>query len=495
MEKFFQNVVSFLNPDFFGIDPSSYSIAINLFVRLLGAIYIIAYVPFLFQIRGLFGKEGIRPMDVYLKTLQARLGKKRSYYLPTLFWINASDAALYGLIITGIVLGASLMFGITSPVILLLLYLIHLSLTSAGQEFLSFGWETYLLELTIIAAVMCATTPFNVFAWLALNILLMRFHVQAGVSKIFSHDKNWRNLTALSFHYLTQPLPNTQAWFFHKLPMWFHKFSAVIMYFVEIVVPLAIFSPPEVRLVVFVLLVGLQVSIWFTGNLSYLNHLTVVSCVILVHNKFLESFFSPLAFGEPSPIIWQFLISLLGIGLLALQIVSFVYTFFPKPLLQKILIMVEPFHLAYPHGIFAVMTTKRYEIIVEGSIDGIIWHEYEFPFKPGDLAKRPKRVAPYQPRLDWQAWFLPFRPFQWQWWFQEFLIKLLQGSKPVLGLLKRNPFPENPPIFVRALMYDYEFTTWKEKKETGNWWKRRLVGDFAPPMRLLTQEERKQTHL
>jgi len=472
------------NPDWIAFNPESYSIAIHLFTRLLGAIYVIAYVPFLFQIQGLFGKEGILPIAEHLSSAKFSCGKKRYYYIPSLFWINASDTALFALVWSGIFLGILLMFGVYPPVVLLLLYLIHLSLTSAGQDFLSFGWETFLMELTIAAFLIISTAPLNFFGWLGLNFLLFRFHVEAGASKLLSRDKNWRNLTAIAYHYLSQPLPNTTAWYFHKLPLWFHKLSTLLMFFVELVVPFTLFSPPEVRLVIFVLFVGLQYSIWFTGNLSYLNYITVACCVILLHNNYLEPFFALPPIEAPSPLLWQFLMGCLGFAFLALQVMAFYRTVSRSSLFYSILRTVQPFHLATPHGIFAVMTTKRYEIVIEGSADGLEWKEYQFYYKAGELSERPKRVAPYQPRLDWQVWFLPFTNFESEPWFQKFLVKLLQGSKPVLKLLKVNPFPDKPPQFIRVLFYDYEFTTSDEKKQTGNWWKRRLIGDYAPTIYL-----------
>lgn len=484
MNELFYRISSFWNSDLFGIDPSSYSIAINLFLRLLGAIYVVTYLPFLFQMRGLFGKNGILPIADYLDYMKIRLGKKRFYHIPTVLWLNASDATLLGLIWSGLILGILLMFGICAPIILLLLYIVHLSLTSAGQDFLSFGWETFLMEITIASFLMTATSPLNVFGWLSLNFLLLRFHVQAGASKLQSKDPNWANFTAISYHYLTQPLPNTIAWYFHKLPMWFHKFSVLMMFYVELLVPFAIFSPLKVRLLVFLQLAGLQFSIWFTGNLSYLNHMTIALCVILLNNRFLEPFFNTPAVAEPSSMIWHALISLLGAAFLALQVICLWKTFFPNKIISQILYKTYPFHLAYPHGIFAVMTTKRYEIIVEGSADGEVWQEYSFYYKPGELSKRPQRISPFQPRLDWQAWFLPFDHFESQGWFQMFLAKLLEGSPSVGKLLKNNPFVKKAPLYVRALVYDYEFTTIEERKHSGNWWKRTLIGEYAPAMRL-----------
>lgn len=427
------------------------------------------------------------PISEFLFFVKRRFGKKSYTLMPTLFWFNSSDKALIALSWSGIVLGLLLALGIGTPWVLFLLYLIHLSLTSAGQDFLMFGWETYLLELTAGAFLTVSTAPYNMFGWLGLNVLLLRFHIQAGISKFQSRDVNWRNLTALSYHYLTQPLPNTQSWYFHKLPLWVHKICALIMFYAELIVPLFIFSPPWVRLFVFTQLAGLQLTIWFTGNLSFLNHMTFVSCVILIHNQFLAPFMgAPLPIEHASPFIWQIFISALGLGYLLLQVMNLLQTFFPSRPLNTILQFFLPYHLAYPHGIFAVMTTKRYEIIVEGSEDGKTWKEYEFYFKPDDVTWRPRRISPFQPRLDWQAWFLPFGTFGVgrQAWFKAFLVRVLQGSKPVLSLLRTNPFPNAPPKYIRALAYDYQFTTFKEKKETGQWWKREFVGPYSPTFQL-----------
>lgn len=473
--------------EWFGFDPASYSIAIHLFTRLLGAIYVIAYIPFLFQIRGLIGKEGILPISLSLPYIKSRLGNRCYTQYPTLMWLNSSDTALYLLVWCGIVLGGLLMLGIYPAFVLLLLYLVHLSLTHAGQEFLGFGWETFLMEVTVALTLTLATEPYNLFGWIALNFLLLRFHIQAGVSKIFSQDKSWRNLSALSYHYFTQPLPNTTAWYFHKLPLWFHKLSALLMFYVELIVPLFIFSPPEIRLFVFTQLFGLQFFIWLTGNLSYLNHLTAVCCVILLHNRFLEPLLGHTFVSqtiEPSSLLWSGLITLLSLCFLGLQIINLWNTFFHHPKLYRILQWFFPYHISYPHGIFAVMTTKRYEIIIEGKGENEEWKEYHFFYKPGALDWRPRRIAPYQPRVDWQAWFLPFYSFSDRIWFQQFLIKLLQGSPPVLKLLKHNPFPDKPPLLVRALIYDYEFTSFEERAKTGNWWKRQLIGQYAAPVLL-----------
>lgn len=472
--------------DFFALDPASYSLAIGIFTRLIGVMYLVTYIPFLYQWRGLYGKNGIRPIGVFLEFIQRRFGNWwRFYYVPTLWWINSSDRAISGLIWAGIVLGAMLTMGICPPLVLFFLYLIHLSLTAAGQDFMGFGWETFLMETSIGLMLMTATTPYNLFGWLSLNFLLFRFYIQAGASKIISRDKTWHNLTALYYHYFSQPLPNTTAWYVQKWPMWFHKLSAFSMFFIELVVPFAMFSPPEVRFIVFFLIGGLQVSIWLTGNFSYLNHLTFSVCLLLIPNLYLEPILGPPSLPGPhSALWWQILVSILGFTFLAIQVICCLSMFFRVPFFQKVMDAIRSFHLAYPHGIFAIMTTKRIEMVIEGSNDGMNWKEYEFFYKPGDLSHRPRRISPYQPRIDWQMWFLPFGQYKDQGWLHQFLIRIFNGVPEVLALIKKNPFPKAPPLYLRVVAYNYTYTSYEERQATGHWWKRELLGLYAPQMHL-----------
>ena len=350
---------------------------------------------------------------------------------------------------------------------------------------MGFGWETFLLELTIASVMLTATSPYNLVGWILLNFTFVRFMLQAGASKLVTGDKTWRDLTATAYHYLTQPIPNAQAWYAHKFPMIVQKISTVIMFWVELGVPLLVFSPPEVRLFCFINFFSLLFFVWQTGNFSYLNHMTIIFTVIFIHNRYLEPFIgAPNVPAETSSFIWYAFISLFAAFLLFLQMINLWNYFFKNKWMQEILVWVQPFHISHPHQLFSMMTTKRYEIIIEGSYDGITWKEYLFYHKASEISKRPTRISPIQPRLDWQAWFLPFSSFQHQYWFHSFISKLLLGTPVVTKLLRYNPFAEKPPVFIRVLMYDYEFTTFKERKETGNWWKRKLLGEYAPAMHL-----------
>jgi len=463
-------------------DPTSYQFIISLFPRLLGLTFFFAIGAFLFQIRGLIGEEGILPAQAFLSYVTMRFGKKRFYYFPTVFWWSASDRALVGVIAAGTIVSVLLVLGICPPLMLALLFICHLSIVKVGQDFLGFGWEMFLLEITFNTFFL--TLAPNPFIWMSLNILLFRFHLQAGAVKLQSADASWRDLTALTYHYQTQPLPNTIAWYMHRLPLWFHKLSCLLMFVIELVVPFAIFGNETIRLAVFACFFGLQFFIWFTGNLSYLNHLTAIFSMILISDTFLK----PL-FGEAPPLpapslALNIVVSIVGITLLTLQVIQLYDHFFPNRIFYRILNWFSPFHIVNRYGIFAVMTTKRYEIVVEGSDDGVDWKEYTFRYKPSELDRRPRRVSPYQPRLDWQAWFLPFSGYDMEPWFQNFLFRLLQGSPNVVKLLRDNPFPKAPPQFIRAVAYDYVFSDYKTRRETGKWWERQFVGRYSPELTL-----------
>lgn len=466
-------------------DISSYTTVTWLFPRLLGFIYLFAFGAFIFQIRGLIGINGILPISDYLDFMRARFPKKYFFYFPSLFWFNCTDFALMAVTITGAILSVLLICGIYPSLLLVLLYILYISIVSTGQDFLSFGWEGYLLEITVGAFLLSLSPVPNMMAWISANLLLARFHFQAGTVKLQSHDKTWRDLTAIAYHYQTQPLPNTQAWYFHKLPLWFHKLSVLFAFFVEIILPFALFFTQDMRLVVFAGFFGLQFIIWFSGNFSFLNHLTAVFCVILLNDATLEPLFGKTSVEPISPYIDLCITFCAGL-LISLQLMRLFHHYVSPLYFGRILTLISPFHLANRFGIFAVMTTKRYEIVIEGSDDGQEWKEYTFRYKPSEVSRRPRRISPYQPRIDWQAWFLPFSTYDQEPWFQNLLYHIITGNKAVLALLRDNPFPDKPPKMIHALVYDYEFTDWKTGKETGHWWTRKLIGAYSPTLKLRT---------
>ncbi len=461
-----------------------YTIINHLFPRLLGFIYFCAFGAFIFQMKGLFGSNGILPVSNFLEWIAIRYGKKRFYYVPSLLWFNSSDKALIALPWLGTIISVFLMLGIYPSVMLFLLYFLYLSLESVGQDFLSFGWEGFLLETGFYAFFLSLTDVPNLAMWICISILLFRFHFQAGAVKIQSCDKTWRDLSAISYHYQTQPIANTQAWYFHKLPMWFHKASSYGMFVIELIVPFGIFFTEDLRLVVFVCFFGLQFFIWFTGNLSYLNHLTVVLSTILLNNTALLYIYPFRTSYPTAPLSMDIFLTTVGCIFIVLQLMRFWNHFYPHRHLNTCLGWLSPYNLVCRYGIFAVMTTHRYEVVIEGSNDLVTWKEYLFKHKPSEVTRRPRRVSPYQPRVDWQIWFLPFTSYNREIWFQSFLVHILKGTKDVLGLIRGNPFAEHPPKYVRAIAYEYVFSNAKQKKETGAWWVRTLVGPYSPTLSL-----------
>lgn len=460
--------------------PDDYTIIAHLMPRLIGAIYFIAFWPFLFQICGLLGQNGILPITHFLHSIKQHLGTKGYRLVPTLFWFNASNRALVGLTLLGLFFSALLVLGIYPSVMLFIVYFLYLSIISVGQDFLSFGWELFLQEVALNVFLLSLTDVPNLMVWLSLNFLLFRFYLQSGAVKLQSRDVSWKNLTAIAYHYESQPIPNLVAWYVHKLPLWFHKFSCLYMYFVELIVPFFLFFNEEFRLIACFFFLSLQFFIWATGNFSYLNYLSTVFSLLLLNNSFFNFFDIATPIATATPLWLDGLLWLLGGALLTLQALRLWDHFFPNRRFRQILDRGSAFHICNRYGIFAIMTTTRYEMVVQGSDDGKNWKEYTFKHKPSELSRRPSRIAPYQPRLDWQAWFLPFRPFSHELWFQSFIGHLLRGTEDVLALIRHNPFPEHPPKYIHTVVYMYSYTSFTEKKESKNWWKRRFVGYYGP---------------
>jgi hypothetical protein len=463
--------------------PTDYTIAIGLFPKLLGLIYFVAFGAFLFQIKGLLAENGILPVSTFLSWVKRRFGKRSYWLVLSLLWLRNDNRALMGLIIAGILCSLGLMLGASPPFFLALVFVLYLSLVSVGQDFLSFGWESFLLEITFNAFFLSLTTSPNMMIWISINLLLFRFHFEGGVVKLLSKDPNWRNLTGVAYHYQSQPIPNTIAWYAHKLPMWFQKASTLIMLVIEIIVPFGIAGNEPIRMAVFGAFFSLQFFIWLTGNFSFLNHLTVVFSTLLIGNRYLSPFFQT---PDPStsPEVLDLLCTTVGTALVILQTVQIWQHFVHNPLIHSWLRHLSPLHIINRYGIFAVMTTTRNEVVFEGSSDGVNWKEYTFFYKPSDIKKRPRRISPYQPRIDWQAWFLPLGGYRYDPWFEGFIYCLLKGTPEVLSLIEYNPFPEKPPRYIRTLMYEYQFSSAEEKKKHGWWWRREYRGIFTHPVSL-----------
>jgi len=296
--------------------------------------------------------------------------------------------------------------------------------------------------------------------------------------KLLSGDPTWRSLTALNYHYETQPLPTPPAWYTHHLPAFVQKISVVGVFAIELLVPFLFLGPRRVRRVAALITIAFQLLIAFTGNYTFFNLLTIVLCFIPLFDD-----------GQaPSPGRFRWLISAVSVVLIALGLVQLAATLgitggLPEPV-ASINFGVETLHLVSRYGLFAVMTTSRPEIIIEGSDDAENWKAYEFPYKPGDVNRHLPWVAPYQPRLDWQMWFAALSNYQNNPWFAQVLLRLLEGSPDVLKLLATNPFPDKPPRFVRARTYDYHYTDAPTRRKTGAIWTRTELGEYFPAVSL-----------
>jgi hypothetical protein len=343
-------------------------------------------------------------------------------------------------------------------------WVLWVSICSVGQDFLSFQWDLLLVEAGFLA--MFASDALLI-VWL-FRLLIFRLMFMSGVVKLASGDATWRNLTALQYHYETQPLPTPLAWLMHQLPGALQRGSTAMVFIVEFAVPFLFFAPRRLRVAGAWVTIGLQVLILLTGNYAYFNWLTIALCLWL--------------FIEPSSrrIAWPAAALAAGIGVLSLMTWLEV---FGVPLPSGALRLADrlgPLRVVNSYGLFANMTTTRPEIVLEGSSDGENWQAYEFRFKPGAMRRAPPIVAPHQPRLDWQMWFAALGSVQQNPWFVRFVEKLLRGEPAVTSLLAYNPFLKSPPKYVRARLYQYHFTRFGEP----GWWRREESGLYLPPVSL-----------
>ncbi|GMV94593.1 MAG: membrane protein [Candidatus Hydrogenedentota bacterium] len=489
-----------------GVSPR-YFITRWIFLRFLGIIHVIAFLSIWVQLSGLIGSRGIAPVNLFLELVQSRTGIDRYWKLPTLCWLNSSDWFLHAICGSGLFFAVVLVLGYAPPLCLAMLYVLYLSLVSVAPDFLAFQWDTLLLEATFLAIF------FAPMQWrpniareqvhsrvmlLLLRWLLFRLMFMSGVVKL--DDVTWRNLTALNFHYETQPLPTVIGWYFHQLPEWFHRVSVASALTIELLVPFLVLAPRRLRGISAVFLIAFQVIIMATGNFTFFNLLAIALCLLLIDDRHWRgvlpkravAWLNPPETIRPLPFYRKAFMGGIAV-LIALITGSHMAQLLPNssgppallfPLVQR----AYPYYIANRYGLFAHMTTNRPEIIVEGRGPDGEWNAYEFKYKPDNLDEAPHRVAPHQPRLDWQMWFATFRPRPPA-WFLNFCYRLLQGEPDVLALLDENPFPDEPPIEVRALRYEYRMTDIATKRETGNWWSRELVGEFIPPMRLEQQSD------
>jgi hypothetical protein len=483
-----------------------------LLLRGLGAVYVMAFGSLAVQVDGLIGSQGILPAHDFLERVRAVLGRDAYWQLPTVFWLGASDTALRAVCWGGVVVGALVTAGLLPRAGLVLLWAGYLSLTTVGQDFLGYQWDSLLLEAGLLGVLLApgglwlgsarsrVPVPIEViwlFRWLVFRLMFL-----SGVVKVRSGDPAWASWDALRYHYETQPIPSWTSWYVHQMPPWFHKASVGFMFWAELVAPFLIFGPRPLRWAAFASTVMLQLNIAATGNYGFFNILSLVLCAALLDDRDWgwmarrlgtragpepETWPDPDA-SKPEPrTLWTTArrwglraAAALIFAITAMQTVEAVGLSLPFPWpLEMVRQWAEPFRSLNNYGLFAVMTTERPEVEVEGSNDGVTWAPYQFRWKAGEVDRRPRFTTPHLPRLDWQMWFAALGGHcarsPWFLWFEQ---RLLEGSPPVLALLRDDPFPGRPPRLIRARLALYRFT----RPGSRAWWERQEAGLFCPPM-------------
>jgi hypothetical protein len=395
--------------------------------------------------------------------------------------------------------------------ILPVLWFCYLSIATIGGDFMGFQWDALLLEAGFLTIFFADIKLFDIFwkkgrvgvqapsmvtIWLY-RLLIFKLIFSSGSCKLLSGDPTWWNLSALEYHYWTQPLPTPAAWFMAQLPDWFQKISCAGVFVSEVLMPFLICGDRRCRLAFAISTVFLQIIIMITGNYTFFNILTIVLCLPLINDNYcrillpgkLKRLFptDPLDVAVPPRLIKVSICIVASLIVFLNGVHWFGRMLVPRPAMS-VISSIYPWCLVNSYGLFAVMTTSRKEIIVEGSDDAKHWIPYQFKFKPGDLHRAPPIVAPYQPRLDWQMWFAALGSLDESPWFTQFVFRLLQGSHDVENLLESKPFPDHPPKFIRASMMDYKFSNLSQLTKDGVWWQATEDSMFFPPARLHRKE-------
>jgi len=466
-----------------------YALVSWIFLRLLGAIYIAAFASLGVQIVGLIGQKGILPVGDYLSAVHRAFGNSAYRALPTLFWLNSGDMALVAGTVVGALLGLLVFVDRWTRTALAGLFALYLSYVYAGQDFMSFQWDTLLLEAGFLALFLPGGS--RIIVWL-FRWLVFRYLFLAGVVKLLSGDPTWHTLTALEYHFWTQPLPTPLAWYAAQLPPWLLAGGTAATLVIELGSVFLIFLPRRLRAAAACGVLLLQSLIVLTGNYNFFNLLTMLMCVFLFDDgalhrsvpRWLESrapSHAPLPSRTATAVAAALALIVVPVGLNRIwQTVARA----DLPVLGAVTRAVSPLFIVNPYGLFAVMTTTRPEIVIEGSADGRVWREYVFRYKPGPLSRPAMWNIPHQPRLDWQMWFAALGSPRENLWIVGLLRRLLEASPPVLALLDFNPFNDAPPKYVRAQLYEYRFADRSTHAMTGQWWVRRPEGLYFPEISL-----------
>ena len=502
-----------------------------LFLRALALIYFSAFYSLLFQIKGLIGPTGIMPAREYLAAVTEEMGLLRYWYAPSLYWINSSSAFLIAVTWLGLIGSVAALFNLWPRLTFSICFVSFLSFVAASSIFSSYQSDGMLLEAGFLALFFAprgflpglgADHPPSRASLYLLQWEWFRIYFESGLVKLLSGDIQWRNFTAMDQYYQNGPLPTWIGWYTEHLPHWFHASSVAATLIIELVVVLMLLLPRRFRLICFLIVTPWEIAVILTANYAFLNYLVLVLGILLLDDRYLlrviPTRFRPnertnTNLGAPGP-------SHLGTAETTPQPISespqiknrkrglthdlsaipvTLSTFFllwvaynttvlmirissvelPTVLLAPVAIL-DPLRVANQYGLFAVMTRGRYEIEFQGSIDGITWTPYPFRNKPQSLNEAPRIYAPYHPRFDWNLWFASLGSWEQNQFVPLVEERLLSNDASVLALFRNNPFAQSPPRFVRAVLWQYWFTSIDEKRRTGNWWRRQFLGIYAP---------------
>ena len=481
-----------------------------LFLRSLGAIYFSAFFSLVFQIRGLIGSDGILPADHFLQTLASSLGDwERIWYAPTLFWFSSGSAMLTAVCWVGMLASLLLLFNLWPRGMLAVCFVGFLSFVSAAQDFSGYQSDGMLLEAGFISLFFAPPGlrprlgrmhPASRASLFLLQWEWFRIYFESGMAKLASGDPEWRHFTAMDEYYQNGPLPTWIGWYVQHPPHWFHAATVYATLAMELGVVWMFFLPRRWRIVCFFIVTPWEIGVILTANYTFLNYLVLALGVLLLDDRFLQRTFpkrwieyAVAPTGAVSTVpevrrgrlrrVWR--VAALSLSSILLAWVFYVTTLEMMPSLPLPTFPVaalEPFRIANRYGLFAVMTRGRYEIEFQGSDDGQNWIPYHFRYKPQELNQPPRIYAPYQPRLDWNLWFASLGSWREYPIVPNTEIRLLSNDKDVLALFADNPFPHDPPHQIRAMLWQYWFTSMAEKRATGMWWRRQLLGRYAPTL-------------
>ena len=510
-----------------------------LFLRALAIIYFSAFYSLLRQIRGLIGPTGILPAHDYLGAVAQGLGRGRYWYAPSLFWVSSTDAALMTVTAVGLIASVLAFFNFWPRLCFLICFICFLSFVGASSTFSSYQSDGMLLEAGFLALFFtppglrpglgAAHPPSRASLWL-LQWEWFRIYFESGLVKLLSGDVEWRNFTAMDEYYQNGPLPTWVGWYAEHLPHGFHAFTVGATLALELGLVFLWFFPRRLRILLFFIVTPWEIGVIFTANYAFLNYLVLSLGVLLLDDRFLQRFL-PARLFSPDPEVAGPITAVdvrscvapggtelseidpdeanshgdhpksssrigiaasfkvLGLAVSAILLLLVAYDTSAEligllarsnPLPQEPIQILEPFRIANQYGLFAVMTRGRYEIEFQGSNDMQNWTAYPFRNKPQALNEAPGIYAPYQPRFDWNLWFASLGD-----WRQNDMVplteeRLLENDKQVLALFRSNPFAQSPPRYVRAVLWQYWFTSVAEKRQSGNWWRREYLGVYAP---------------